>query len=356
MTAYKEIIASLIDAAPFDIDTEIKVGGRPPTMASSEFLTNKEQGDWAEQLVLSAINENSDDYLAVPYGRADSVAAGDPNFADFYSKYQEELNSVGKKPDLLVYHRSDARDGSILNLDDDEVVSKAIAAIEVRSSSFLAKKYSTFMEKRTREAETECDRIQRIILQEPLSSLLLEKSPELHDLMRRATPRTFREVDFRLRTWSSSSELVRLSEHLKLLKNTIKILHKRDYLSITPKLEDIALVNRWIQRFGVRHYYLQVFFDKAYIIPFKDILRLSSDPRNEGTIFSVERDVKNQRKTTIKVNVEVGREILGRIDMPEHRSALKELDRGRLLFYVTFHGGQGYLDPEVFLQEVIHDS
>ena len=96
--------------------------------------------------------------------------------------------------------------------------------------------------------------------------------------------------------------------------------------------------------------------DKAYIIPFRDILRLSSDPRNEGTIFSVERDVKNQRKTTIKVNVEVGREILDRIDMPEHRSALKELDRGRLLFYVTFHGGQGYLDPEVFLQEVIHDS
>lgn len=23
---------------------------------------------------------------------------------------------------------------------------------------------------------------------------------------------------------------------------------------------------------------------------------------------------------------------------------------------VTFHGGQGYLDPEVFLQEVIHNS
>jgi len=63
---------------------------------------------------------------------------------------------------------------------------------------------------------------------------------------------------------------------------------------------------------------------------------LSSDPRNEGTVFSVEQDVKNQRKTTIKINVKVGKEILGQIDMPEHRSALKELERGRLLFYVTF--------------------
>lgn len=127
-------------------------------------------------------------------------------------------------------------------------------------------------------------------------------------------------------------------------------------MSITPKIDDLALVNRWIQRFGVRHYYLQVFFDKAYVIPFKEILKLSSDPKNEGIIFSMERDVKNQRKTTIKINVQVGKEILGRIDMPEHRSALKELDRGRLLFYVTFQGGRGYLDSTIFSQGIINDA
>ncbi len=66
----------------------------------------------------------------------------------------------------------------------------------------------------------------------------------------------------------------------------------------------------------------------------------------------MERDTKNQGKTTIKVNVGFCKEVLGRIEMPEHQSALKELERGRLLFYVKFSGGKGYLDPEVFSQEI----
>ena len=134
------------------------------------------------------------------------------------------------------------------------------------------------------------------------------------------------------------------------------MLHKRDYLSITPKVEDLALVNRWIQHFNVRHFYLQVFFDKAYVIPFRSILEIASDPSKEDVVFSVERDIKNQGKTTIKINVQVGKEILGRIDMPEHRSAMKELDRGRLLFYVTFQNGRGYLDSKIFTTEVIHGA
>ena len=288
------------------------------------------------------------------YGRADSLAAGDSGFAEFYSKYQDELNNIGKKPDLLIFRRSDAPKEK-LDLDDISI-SQAVAAIEVRSSSFLSNKYSAFMEERIHKAEIECNRIRSILLREPLSSLLLQKSPEIHKLIQSATLNTFRELDFRLRSWSSSKNLITLREHLRLLKEQIKILHKRDYLSITPKIEDLALVNRWIQHFGVRHYYLQVFFDKAYVIPFKEILQLSSDPKNEGVIFSIERDVKNQRKTTIKINVQVGKEILGGIDMPEHRSALKELDGGRLLFYVTFQGGRGYLDSTIFAQEIINDA
>lgn len=66
--------------------------------------------------------------------------------------------------------------------------------------------------------------------------------------------------------------------------------------------------------------------------------------------------MKNQRKTTIKINVQVGRELLGRIEMPEHHSVMKELERGRLLFYVTFEGGKGYLDEEVFMGEIINES
>jgi type II restriction enzyme len=81
-------------------------------------------------------------------------------------------------------------------------------------------------------------------------------------------------------------------------------------------------------------------------------LEICSNPAKEDVVFSVERDVKNQGKTTIKINVQVGREILARIDMPTHVSAMKELDRGRLLFYVTFEGGKGYLDMGVLHQEI----
>jgi len=354
MPTYRESIEHLIIAAPFDIETGIQLTGRPPTMASSEFLTNKEQGDWAEKVVLAAINENVKEYRAVPYGRAESLAAGDPGFADFYSDYQDELNTLGKKPDILIFRSDDI--GATPNLDDAHIVRKAIAAIEVRSSSFLAQKYAEFMQGRTQGAVNECIRIRDEILANSLSALLQDKSPQIHRLITTATADTFKELDFRAPSWSSTEELRKLTEKLKRMKSQIKILHKRDYLSITPKLEDIALVNRWIQHFGIRHYYLQVFFDKAYVIPFKRILTICSEPSNEGTVFSIERDVKNQLKTTIKINVNVGKQILGRIDMPTHRSALKELDRGRLLFYVTFEGGRGYLDPVVFEQDIINDD
>jgi type II restriction enzyme len=182
---------------------------------------------------------------------------------------------------------------------------------------------------------------------------LQTKNPAILSLLENATPETFRELDFRRPSWSSTTVLQKLASELHELKEQIRILHKRDYLSITPKVEDLALVNRWIQNFGVPHYYLQVFFDKAYVISFKEILEISSNPDKEDIIFSIERDVKNQGKTTIKINIQVGREIIGKIEMPKHKSVQKELERGRLLFYVTFEGGSGYLDARVFNEKII---
>ena len=357
MSGYKQTISDLISRSPFGIDTDVRMAVRPPTMASSQFLTNKEQGDWAEEVVFRAINENLDDYRAIKYGRADSLAAGDPGFESFYENYQSELNEMGKRPDLLIFRTSDIPNNMTSNRPDfdNDFVGKAVAAIEVRSSSFLANRYSSFMSDRIEKSTAICIDIQQELMKPPLSDLLREKSPEIYRMIETATAETYREIDFRARSWSSSAELKRLSMHLRRLKDHIRILHKRDYLSITPKLEDLALVNRWIQNFGVKHFYLQVFFDKAYVIPFKDVLTISSDSRKEGDIFSVERDVKNQGKTTIKINVQVGREILGRIDMPQHRSALRELERGRLLFYVTFLGGRGYLDSRIFVEEIVGD-
>ena len=350
---YKDEIQKLIEQSPLEIDTAIEMTGRPPTMANSEFLTNKEQGDWAEQIVFRAINEFSRDYFAIRYGRSDSLAAGEDGFLEFYRQYQEELNVIGKRPDILIFKVSDFPDKSV-DIENDEHIVKAVAALEVRSSSFLAEKYSVFMRGRQQQAINNCVEIREKIINSDLSGLLMRKNKSIYDLILNATDDTFRNLDFRRPSWSLTKELRELTMLLKELKENIKILHKRDYLSITPKMEDIALVNRWIQNYNVKHFYLQVFFDKAYVISFKDILLLVSNDNNEENNFSIERDVKNQEKTTIKINIQIGKEVLGRIDMPEHNSAMKELERGRLLFYVKFIGGRGYLDHEIFIREIIN--
>ncbi len=343
--AHADRIGALMARLPFDLDPDMEATGRPPTMAGSQFLTNREQGDWAEEILHDATNGHSPDYAAVRYGRAESLPADDPGFPKHFADYVAELNAVGKKPDLLVVSR---RAGGAT-----EPAERAVAGLEVRSSSFLADKYARFMRSRNTAAEAECLRLQAIVLGDPYGPLLREKAPETHDLLSRATRGTFREITFRARNRSSSAALRELSEHLRALRTEIRTLHKRDYLSITPKLEDLVLVNRWIQRFGVPHYYVQAFFDRAFVISFESILRIVARPEWEGEKFSVERDVKNQQKTTLKIDVGVGRELVGRIDFPSHESALRELERGRLLFYVRFRGGRGYLDADAFEQEIV---
>jgi len=79
-----------------------------------------------------------------------------------------------------------------------------------------------------------------------MATVLHQKSPEILALLQRSSDETFKELDFRARSWSSSTELRLLSDLLRALKEQIKVLHKRDYLSITPKLEDLVLVNRCV--------------------------------------------------------------------------------------------------------------
>lgn len=206
---YKKKIFKLIQSLDLGIDPDIQVGGRPPTMANSEFLTNKEQGDWAEKLVQTAINENELGLLAVQYGRSESLAAGDEGFEEFYSSYQAELNEVGKRPDILIFER--AHFPTAPDTSSDEVVSRAIAAIEVRSSSFLAIRYAAYMEQRGAAAIEACNRIRKEILGGELAHLLREKNEELYRFLESANDESFKQLDFRRPSWSSSDQQDRKS-------------------------------------------------------------------------------------------------------------------------------------------------
>ena len=343
-----KISSSLVD---FSIPRD---KGRIPTQASSNFITNKEQGDWAENVLFRAINELSDTIIAVRYGKSDDIIAGEEGFNDFYESYQRELDEIGKRPDILLFKKEDY-DESLGNdiskfphSDIIEYVKKAIAGIEVRSSAFLIDKYDEIMRLNTDKNIDNIIKTRELILNNYIDILDVPKRKQYIDILKSITENNIHIINFKSPTWRSSDRLTELSNHFKKIKDSLREIQKRDYLSITPKVEDLKVVNKWIETTGVPHYYVQVFFDKIYGISFENILRIISDTDNEDKSFSVEADEKNQNKTTIKINTKAGICIASRVDEPTHNSVRKEMNRGRLLFYVHFNGGNAYLDTKNF--------
>ncbi|MCI5507136.1 MAG: AccI family restriction endonuclease [Prevotella sp.] len=140
--AYKDIINNIcntIHTGLIDFN-EPRSEASMPTLASSEFITNKQQGDWAEDVLFRAINDNSENIVAVRYGKSDDLVAGDAGFEKFFNEYQAELDTIGKRPDILLFKKEvfDASLGyDISSKPSNEIgdyVAKAIAGIEVRSS------------------------------------------------------------------------------------------------------------------------------------------------------------------------------------------------------------------------------
>jgi len=323
---------------------------RTPTQASSNFITNKEQGDWAENLIVRAINTTSKNYVAIKYGKSDDLVAGEDGFDAFYQDFQAELDTIGKRPDLLIFKKSDFNEklgydiSQIPHAQITEYVKRAVAGIEVRSSAFLIDRYESSMQSRTEKFTQIAIQIRDKILAEYKDVLDHPLRQSYIQILEAITETTLSVTDFRVPGWSSSERLVEVKTLFRSLKDAIKEIQKRNYLSITPKVEDIKVVYKWVEEFNIPHYYFQVFFDKVYGISFEQILTIITNPDNEDVIFSVEAYTKNQNKTTIKINSRSGIQIAKKVDEPNHESVRKEMQRGQLLFYVTFKGGTAYLD------------
>jgi type II restriction enzyme len=324
-----------------------------PTQASSEFITNREQGDWAEDLILRAINETRLNYVAVKYGKSEKRVTGEDGFEDFFNDYQQELDTIGKRPDILIFERTNYKDewkfdiSTLPMLQLAEIVPLAIAGVEIRSSSFLYDKYSESQEIELRGRMKRIMTIREQLLTE-YKDILTVKTGWLK-IIEEISPETAGIVKFKSPGWAATQRTKEAGVLIRDLKKEILAYQKRNHLSITPKVEDIKIVTKWIQTYKVPHYYFQVFFDKVFGIAFKDILELLADPANEDVKYFLESDVKNQNKTTIKINPQLGFLVAGKVDMPKHFSQMKELNRGRLLFYVTFEGGYAYLDIDSLL-------
>ena len=351
---YFEATRELIQKVPTTIiDWKIdRKRGKAPTQAFSEFLTNREQGDWAENLILKSINELSKSFVAVQYGRSENAVAGEPGFEEFYEQYQDELESIGKRPDILLFSKevySEAWGKDISNFSKeqlDKIVPLAKAGIEVRSSAFLVEEYAHFMEHR------KADLIARILqiksnLLDNFNRILSSKAGWTESLSA-ISPETIGVLEIKdAPGWRGSEELKAASDLIKEMNIALKEFKKRDFLSITPKVEDLKVVYKWIETYHVPHFYFQVFFDKVYGISFHNILGLISTPELEGNKYFIgDEDSKNQNKWTVKIDYKEGQEVAFKVEMPVHSSVMRKLGRGRLLFHVRFNGGNAYLDVE----------
>lgn len=356
MAEYRDIIKEIcsnIHTGIIDFN-EPRSKASMPSQASSEFITNKQQGDWAEDVIFRAINNNYDRIVAVKYGKSDDVVAGDDGFKEFFKQYQDELDSIGKRPDLLIFRKEDfnadlGNDISHLpTVDIENYVGKAIAGIEVRSSAFLIDKYNQEI---NRLIESNTDKVLKLT-QELLSEyrdLLEDKCPGLIPILQTINSDSVSWINISNRTsWRSSERLQKMSALFSEIKKSLKVIQERNALCITPKVEDLKVVEKWVTRYNVPHYYVQVFFDRIYGISFENILRLISEPRLEGKKYFIEQDTKNQNKTTIKIPSQDGTCIAQKLSEPHHHSVRKELMRGRLLFYVKFQGGEAFIDKIQF--------
>lgn len=322
--------------------------GTAPSMASSEFITNKQQGDWAEELLFNSINEISKHFVAVRYGKSDDIVAGDEGFKEFYENYQKELDTIGKRPDLLIFRKSDYIEELGFDISNkagiDEYVKKAIAGIEVRSSAFLHQKYEECKNTAIEKAKTIAMELKSEITSNYTDLLQEGKRQAYLQILNSISAETLSTIQFNRPSWRSTERLQRLSTMFSELRTQLDIIQSQRDLSITPKIEDMAVVYKWIQTYGVPHYYFQVFFDMIYGIAFEDILNLITHEEYDGDYFRIDQDPKNQFKTTIKIYTKSAKIIAGKVEEPEHSSVKKELPKGRLLYYVTFKKGKAYLD------------
>lgn len=351
MKQYKDIINDIcrdIHTGLIDFD-EPRSEASMPTQASSEFITNKQQGDWAEDVIFRAINDNSENIVAVRYGKSDDLVAGDAGFEDFFNNYQNELNTIGKRPDILLFNKQDfdkelGYDISTKNSNEiDDYVAKAIAGIEVRSSAFLINKYTEEANRVVGENTLRVIELRNLVLSDYVD-LLEQKRPELIPILQQMDETSVRTLDYRVTSWRSSQRLQELSALLSEIKKCLKVIQKRNSLSITPKVEDLKVVHKWIMTYNVPHFYVQVFFDKIYGVSFQHILELVATPDLEDEKYFIEQDTKNQNKTTIKIPSQDGVCLAQAVTEPNHHSVRKELNKGRLLFYVKFDGGEAFLD------------
>ncbi len=318
-----------------------------PTQASSDFLIHKEQGDYAERVVFKALNAEELDYSSLKYGRNDDISAGDEGFTEFYDNYQQELSKIGKKPDLLIIPK-DFSDKKILDIScfsDNEqktFLLKAVAGLEIRSSSYSYETYNAFNAEVRKTKEKDLERmfqnLESIYKNKGLKpSFDTSKIPGSDIILPRVSKSLPEDIKKILR------ECRKLMSEIKKTYNS---------LSFTVKVEDIIAIDRWINNYGVRHFFVQVMFDKIFMISFKRVLQIILDKSD----YEITKDLRNQFKTTIKIPLPKGKEIGTIKSLPQLEGEYKLLPSGRIMYFIKFLGGTAEINTDTVIDIINFDN
>ena len=116
----------------------------------------------------------------------------------------------------------------------------------------------------------------------------------------------------------------------------------RETPSFTVKVEDLIIVYRWLERYGVVQSYCQVFFDSIFAINFLDIFTIIAS----GTGFTIEKPDKSQEKATIMIPITRGFKIGTATVLPRFEAEHRITELGRHDAFVVPCGGGFLLDAE----------
>jgi len=146
-------IGGAVYLSPSEIDFLIN----PRRLRGSDFLMRWAQGRWAEEIVIRALNRTKE-FGVIPYGPS-TVAPEEPEELELFFEKMDLINQEGKRPDLLLYDRATydwarnevgRRLGNVEKVAETsssllaDVISKAIAAIEVENSLWVTEKMPGF--------------------------------------------------------------------------------------------------------------------------------------------------------------------------------------------------------------------
>lgn len=116
----------------------------------------------------------------------------------------------------------------------------------------------------------------------------------------------------------------------------------RESPSFTVKVEDLIIVYRWLERYGVMQSYCQVFFDSIFAVNFLDIFSIIAS----GSGFTIEKPAKSQEKATIMIPITSGAKIGTATELPQFEAEHRVTELGRHDAFVVPCGGGFSLDAE----------